>query len=105
MSDTTDGAANDEADPLRDQLGVGGPVFEEKVRVGDNAGVQDAPAMDVDDHVPDEAKIEGILAQTRADVAGEDVDRVAEVLRQRFSDAGMTVSDDDVRELAARVVS
>lgn len=51
---------------------------------------------------PDHEKIAGILAQTRVDLGGESVERYAEVLDQRFLDAGLDVSDDDRRAHAER---
>ncbi len=48
-------------------------------------------------------KVEGILVQTRADLAGrDDVDPRA-ILVQRLSDAGLALSDDEVDSLAARL--
>jgi len=48
-------------------------------------------------------KVSGIVAQTRADVGTEPVERIAEVLRQRLEQAGVDLSDTDVRELARQV--
>ena len=50
-------------------------------------------------------KVDGILAQTRVDVGSESVDRIAEVLRQRFHDSGISLPDDRIGELAQRVIS
>jgi hypothetical protein len=63
---------------------------------------QDEPIMD--QHVAtDEDKIEGIVAQTRIDVGDKPLERIADVLRQRFHDAGLDVDDDRTAELAERV--
>lgn len=67
------------------------------VRAGDD--VQTQPAMDMNDTTTSE-KIDGIVVQTRADHAADGPDRIAEVLRQRFADAGIAVSDDEVSRLA-----
>lgn len=50
-------------------------------------------------------KIEGILAQTRVDVGSEDTARIAEVLRQRFTDAGIVVTDSQLADFAKDVSS
>jgi hypothetical protein len=63
---------------------------------------QDEPAMDQHDVSIDD-KIDGIVAQTRVDVGTLPRERIADVLRQRLSDAGITASDDHVDRLAARV--
>jgi hypothetical protein len=65
-------------------------------------GTQNAPAQDMHD-TTDEDKIAGIVAQTRADVGEKDETRIADVLRQRFSDTGIHVADDRVAALAAEV--
>lgn len=48
-------------------------------------------------------KVTGIVAQTRADVATEPLDRIVEVLRQRLTEAGVELPDGDIRELARQV--
>ncbi len=60
--------------------------------------------MDVDE-VTDQERIDGILAQTRVDVGGEDAARIAEVLRQRFEDAGVAASADELAAFADRVAA
>jgi len=82
--------------------GVGGAVVQGQEAVAASA-TQDAPAMDVD-VVTDQERIDGILAQTRVDVGGEDAERVAEVLRQRFADAGIPASDEQLATFAEGVV-
>lgn len=67
-------------------------------------GTQDEPRMDHDD-VGDLDKIAGIVVQTRADVGTEPESRIAEVLGQRFSDAGVDLSDDDIADLARQIAS
>lgn len=65
-------------------------------------GTQNEPAQDMHD-ASDEDKIAGIVAQTRQDLGAEDQTRIADVLRQRFSDSGIHVADDRVAALAAEV--
>lgn len=48
-------------------------------------------------------KVAGIVAQTRADVGTEPLERIAEVLRQRLTQAGVDLPDNDVDELARQV--
>lgn len=45
-------------------------------------------------------KIAGIAAQTNVDVGGESIERIVQVLRQRFTDAGLIVDDEQVAQLA-----
>lgn len=49
-----------------------------------------------------EDKLEGIAAQTRVDLGDESHDRYEEVIRQRLSDAGIQITDDEVSSLARR---
>jgi len=67
------------------------------VRTGDV--VQNEPAMDMNDTSTSE-KVDGIVAQTRADHAADGPERIAEVLRQRLSEAGIDLTDDEIAELA-----
>lgn len=48
-------------------------------------------------------RVEGIVAQTRADVAAGHVTNIAEALRQRFDDAGIAVSPEQLEQLASEV--
>lgn len=63
---------------------------------------QTLPAMDQNNASGDE-KVAGIVAQTRADFASESADRIAEVLGQRFEQAGVQVSEDEVARYAADI--
>lgn len=74
-----------------------GPVSEDT-----RASDQTAPAMDMHETTAD-ARIEGIIAQTRTDVDITNVDEVTLLLSRRFSDAGIELTDDQIAELAARV--
>lgn len=62
-------------------------------------GVQAEPAMEMNETTTSE-KVDGIVAQTRADHAADGPERIAEVLRQRFAEAGIDLSDDEVSRLA-----
>ena len=48
-------------------------------------------------------RVEGIVAQTRADAAAGHVTDIEDALRQRFADAGIAVSDEQLQTLAAEV--
>ncbi|MBM3715071.1 MAG: hypothetical protein FJW64_04925 [Actinobacteria bacterium] len=67
-------------------------------------GEQSGPMMDTHD-TDDEARIAGVVVQTRADVGDKSEDRIAEVLRQRFSDIGLDLGDDRIAALAAEVAN
>jgi hypothetical protein len=66
---------------------------------------QDAPLMDQHEATVED-KINGIVAQTRIDLPGAEHQRVVDVLRQRFSDAGISnVDDTRFDELAKQVAA
>ncbi|QEW04168.1 hypothetical protein [Microbacterium lushaniae] len=65
-------------------------------------GTQDAPAMDMHS-ATNEDRVEGIVAQTRVDVGDAPEERIADVLRQRFSETGTDIGDDRIRALAAEI--
>lgn len=69
---------------------------------GGSPGTQDEPAMDMHD-TTDEERVSGIVAQTRADVGDASEERIADVLRQRFTETGTDVGDDRIRALAAEI--
>lgn len=93
MSDRQPGEA------LPSHAGQGGAIAPD---AAPGAGVQDAPALDQND-ASDEDRIAGIVAQTRSDVGGEGIERIADVLAQRFADAGLDVDADRTVALAAEV--
>lgn len=64
-------------------------------------GVQTEPLMEQNVTTPT-AQLDGIAAQTRADLGGESDERYQDVLRQRLVDAGISLTDDEVRSLARR---
>ena len=63
---------------------------------------QSEPAMDTHP-TDDEARIAGVVVQTRADVGDKSQERIADVLRQRFADVGLDLGDDRIRALEAEV--
>ncbi|MET0954322.1 MAG: hypothetical protein ABWY68_00130 [Cryobacterium sp.] len=68
----------------------------------DTGNTQDAPIQAQHDQ-PDDAKVAGILVQQEADLAGQDEAKILDALRQRFADAGLTISDDDLAGHARRI--
>lgn len=63
---------------------------------------QRLPAMAQNDASMTE-KVSGIVAQTRADVGTEPLERIADVLGQRLEQAGIDLPDADIQELAHQV--
>jgi len=63
---------------------------------------QRLPAMS-QNNASDVDKVAGIVAQTRSDVGTEPLERIAEVLRQRLSQSGVDLPDNDIEELARQV--
>lgn len=61
--------------------------------------VQDQHPQPLDD------KVAGILIQEEADLAGHDEAEVIDALRQRFADAGIAISEDDLLEQSARIAA
>ena len=64
---------------------------------------QTAPIEDGSEDASDQDRIDGLVEQTRADVAQGHVDNVRDALAQRLADAGVTVSVDEFEQLLARV--
>lgn len=63
---------------------------------------QDEPTMD-QHAATDETKADGIVDQTRADLAGRDAEAVEHVLRQRFAQAGIDLPGDDIARRARQI--
>lgn len=96
--DETDAAEVPNQSSANDVPGVGAPHG----ATADSAGEQNEPLLE-QNVASDADKVDGIVAQTRADVPHESLDRIAEILTQRFSDAGVSVSDEEIAHLAQRV--
>ncbi|PVE73662.1 hypothetical protein [Microbacterium testaceum] len=79
---------------------VGGAVHHDRKAGG--PGEQSEPRMDTHP-TDDEARIQGVVVQTRADVGDKSPERIADVLRQRFNEIGLELGDDRIRALAAEV--
>ena len=63
---------------------------------------QRLPAM-AQNNASDVDKVAGIVVQTRSDVGSEPLERIAEVLRQRLTQAGVELPEHDIEELARQV--
>jgi len=53
----------------------------------------------------DADKIEGIVAQTRADYPGDDATEIEDRLRQRFEQSGIEVPEERLAELVATLAA
>ncbi|TFC32286.1 hypothetical protein E3O53_13560 [Cryobacterium sp. TMT2-18-3] len=65
-------------------------------------GTQNEPIQDQHSQ-SDEDKVAGILAQEEADLAGHSEHQVLDALRERFADAGHTVSEEALQDHARRI--
>lgn len=100
--DSDDGGDHHGQDEGRDTLSAseaqrtpGGLGSEQEQRLPAMAQ-NDATAID---------KVSGIVAQTRQDLGSESIDRVAEVLTQRLDQAGVSLPEAEVRELAQQIAT
>lgn len=119
--ETADGAAPAAAEPSHQAVGIGVvddghdhhghddgrdtlTVSEAQHTPGglDTEQEQRLPAM-AQNNASDLDKVAGIVAQTRADVGTEPIERITEVLRQRLDQSGIDLPDSDVQELARQV--
>lgn len=76
-----------------------GPVSDDSA-----PGTQTGPMMDVHETTHD-ARIDGIIEQTRTDVDITNVDEVTLLLSRRLADAGIDMTNEQVSELADRVAN
>jgi hypothetical protein len=100
VTDSPDSADHHGQDQGRDTLSVG-----EAQRTPGGLGTeqeQHLPGMAQNDASEIE-KVSGIVAQTRADVGTESIERIARVLSQRLEQSGIDLPDADVQELAKQV--
>jgi hypothetical protein len=98
--DTDEGTDHHGQDAGRDALSAG-----EAQRMPGGLGTeqeQRLPAMSQND-ASELEKVTGVVAQTRADVGTEPVERIAEVLRQRLEQSGIDLPDSDIEELAHQI--
>lgn len=70
----------------------------------DHHGQDGAPAMS-QNNATDEDKLQGIVSQTRADLAGADAARVLHALRERIAQAGLTLEPDREVEIADQIAT
>lgn len=99
---------DEKAAPGEERAADAGGTYEDPNRSDGEKGnaypgtTQDGAVMDEHDSSVQE-KIDGIVAQTRVDVADKPSARIDDVLRQRLSDAGITLDDAAVTALTERV--
>ena len=80
----------------------GDPNHEEIIMTDDHT--LDTPVEDQHPQPLDD-KVAGILIQEEADLAGHDEAEILEALRQRFSDAGIAISEDELLEQSTRIAA
>lgn len=117
-----DGVAPAAAEPTHEAVGIGVDPPDGTDHFGQDAGrdtltageaqrtpgalgteqEQRLPAMSQNDASSID-KVAGIVAQTRADVSTEPVERIIQVLGQRLDQSGIDLPDDEVAELARQV--
>lgn len=98
-----DGPRDDEADGVAHHLDrVTRRDAENPGRAVDDAGTQHRPRL-AQNAASEEEELEGIIAQSRADLSEGSPERIVELLRQRLDDAGIARDDDQIVELARRV--
>ncbi|GAD33796.1 DNA-binding protein [Microbacterium sp. TS-1] len=61
-------------------------------------GVQDGPALSMHDTTEQE-RLDGLVAQLRADLPGENRATVEKYVRQRVSEVGLNVGDDEIARI------
>jgi len=93
-----------EGEELRSDAAAEGAVSPapERPPASGDEHTQDAPVLAQNEATTQE-QIDGILAQTRVDLAAEPVERYEEVLRQRFTETGIDVPADQVHAFAERL--
>lgn len=63
---------------------------------------QDEPVLD-QNTAAEQERLDGLIAQLRADVTGEDTATVETAVRRRLSDTGVEADEDLVRRLVAEL--
>ena len=64
--------------------------------------VQDEPAL-AQNTASDQDRLDGLVAQLHADLAGEDVATVERAVRHRLDDIGLELDEAQIRDLIARI--
>jgi hypothetical protein len=63
---------------------------------------QDEPAL-AQNATTDQERLDGLVAQMHADLAGEDAEVVEQALRHRLDDIGLALDADEIAGVVARV--
>ncbi|MBN9178094.1 MAG: hypothetical protein J0I43_12115 [Microbacterium sp.] len=61
---------------------------------------QDEPVLE-QNTASEQERLDGLVAQMRADVQGEDAATVEQALRHRLTDIGMTLDESEIAQLVA----
>ena len=64
--------------------------------------IQDEPALD-QNAASDDEKLDGLVAQMHADLAGEDEAVIEQALRHRLTDIGLTLEEAEIASHVARI--
>lgn len=94
-------SAKETAPEARSDAGVGGAVVDETPRER-VTGTQDGSRLE-QNVTTDVERLNGIVDQSRADLAGEPVDVIEKSLRRRLADAGIEVDGNELTELAQEI--
>ncbi len=70
-----------------------------------DTGEQNEPMMSGSMAAGDDEKTDGIIEQTAADLAGQDVETILAALIQRFSESDVDYDESDLRTAAERISS
>lgn len=103
MSEVTNSGGAPESSAQRNEV-VGGALHDDAAETVSAEPTQDEPVL-AQNHASTGEKLDGIAAQTRVDLGEESQERYEEVLRQRLSDSGIALTDDEVSDLARRSAS
>lgn len=82
----------------RDDAGVGGAIADDEP-ADRHTGTQDGPRLD-QNVATDGERLNGIVTQTRADLAGQDTSVVEKSLHRRLEDAGIALDEGELQSLA-----
>lgn len=85
----------------RDDAGAGRDLLDDPPPEA-RTGTHDGPALD-QNVTTDQERLDGILAQVRADVGGEDLAIVDRALRRRLADARVALDDDEIDRIAGEL--
>jgi len=71
---------------------------------GGTGETQDEPRLDIHE-TSEQERLDGLVAQLRADVTGESPAVVEQAVRRRFEETGVAADESRIRELIAELVA